>query len=377
MTDIKPGRSSRPVVVGEMREATEPLRLLVERVRDYAIFLLDPEGNVASWNEGLQRIKGYTAKEIIGKHMSIFYTPEDFHAGLPQRLLQIARTEGQVESEGWRMRKDGSRFWADVLITALHDDDGNLRGFGKVTRDLTERKAAEDALSELSGRLIAVQDEERRRIGRELHDSTSPLLTSLIGKLYQAQKVAREGTPEVQRLVGEAIMMAEATGTMVRTVSSMLHPQLLDQGGLLVTLRWYSEAFASRSGMRISASIPESMERLDRDREVALFRVAQEWLRASHQVRADSVRLNLKPEAEQVQMIIETQTGDWSRNLEDWRRGRGEIGTVISGLRERIRQLGGSMQLLSADPGVALRVRVPFRWSGTTSSKPIIHHRKP
>src|SRR5262245_45569371 len=124
----------------ELRDSGPPgeeaFALLVERVQDYAIFMLDPSGRVASWNQGAQRIKGYTIDDILGRHMSTFYTPEDVERGLPRKLLGIAQSEGRVEDEGWRVRKDGTRFWADVVITALRDDDGKLRGFGKVTRDL-------------------------------------------------------------------------------------------------------------------------------------------------------------------------------------------------------------------------------------------------
>jgi PAS domain S-box-containing protein len=121
-------------------------RLLVDRVLDYAIFLLTPDGHIASWNAGAARLKGYTADEIIGESFERFYPDEARRAGLPQRLLSIARTEGRVENEGWRVRKDGTRFWADVVITALYDDAGELRGFAKVTRDLTERRAGEEEL---------------------------------------------------------------------------------------------------------------------------------------------------------------------------------------------------------------------------------------
>ncbi|HNP72260.1 MAG TPA: ATP-binding protein [Kouleothrix sp.] len=127
----------------------ESFRLLVEGVRDYAIFMLDTSGIIVSWNTGAQLIKGYSAAEIIGKHFSIFYPPEDIADDKPARELLIASTQGRYEEEGWRLRKDGSRFWANVIITALHDADGRLRGFGKVTRDLTERRNAEAAREQL------------------------------------------------------------------------------------------------------------------------------------------------------------------------------------------------------------------------------------
>jgi len=121
-------------------------QLLVDAVKDYAIFMLDPQGIVSSWNAGAQRFKGYTANEIIGQHFSCFYTDEDRQAGVPQQALATAMAEGKYETEGWRVRQDGSRFWASVVINPIRDQDGNLFGFAKITRDITERKAAETAL---------------------------------------------------------------------------------------------------------------------------------------------------------------------------------------------------------------------------------------
>jgi PAS domain S-box-containing protein len=127
-----------------LRVSEERFRLLVQSVRDYAIFMLDPEGRVATWNEGAQRIKGYTADEIIGRHFSAFYPTETRSTGFPQHELEVAASTGRFEDEGWRLRKDGSLFWASVVITALRDPSGTLVGFAKVTRDLTERRQAEE-----------------------------------------------------------------------------------------------------------------------------------------------------------------------------------------------------------------------------------------
>jgi PAS domain S-box-containing protein len=127
-----------------LRESEERFRLLVEGVKDYAIFMLDAEGHITTWNPGAQRIKGYEAEEIIGEHFSIFYTDEDLERGYPEVVLRLAAAEGSYEEEGIRVRKDGSTFWANVVITALRDEAGNLSGFAKVTRDITARKEAEE-----------------------------------------------------------------------------------------------------------------------------------------------------------------------------------------------------------------------------------------
>jgi diguanylate cyclase (GGDEF)-like protein/PAS domain S-box-containing protein len=136
-----------------LRESEVGFRLLVEGVRDYAIFRLDPRGHVVSWNPGAERIKGYLKEEIIGKHFSVFYLPEDIASRKPEEVLRIATEKGRYEDEGWRVRKDGSRFLANVIITALRDEAGHLRGFAKVTGDITERREAERARQEAQAQL--------------------------------------------------------------------------------------------------------------------------------------------------------------------------------------------------------------------------------
>ncbi len=133
---------------GRTLDGPELYRLLVDSARDYAIFALDPAGHILTWNAGAARFKGYTANEIIGRHFSTFYPPDDIAAGKPAMELEVAADVGRFEDEGWRIRKDGSRFWANVVITALRDDSGELVGYSKITRDLTERRAAEESLRE-------------------------------------------------------------------------------------------------------------------------------------------------------------------------------------------------------------------------------------
>ncbi len=141
-------------------QSGEPFRLLVEGVKDYAIFMIDPRGYIESWNMGAENIKGYKADEIIGKHFSVFYPEEDLQRDKPGYELKVAAEVGRFEDEGWRIRKDGSRFWANVVITALRDKEGTLRGFGKVTRDLADRKQAEEERLKLAREQVARAEAE-------------------------------------------------------------------------------------------------------------------------------------------------------------------------------------------------------------------------
>ena len=168
-------------------------RLLVERVTDYAIFVLDAGGHIRSWNPGAQRLKGYAEDEIVGKHFSIFYPQEDVERGKPACELEVASATGRVEDEGWRIRKDGSRFWANVVITALRDEGNALIGFAKITRDLTARRDAEEQARSLAAELAARQEAERH----------SAQLSQLTEQLQQQAMELEAQTEEAQSLTEE------------------------------------------------------------------------------------------------------------------------------------------------------------------------------
>ena len=336
-------------VAESVENADTPFRMLVSQIKDYAIFMLDPSGNIVSWNEGARRIKGYSAEDIIGRSMSTFYTPDDAASGHPAELLRIARADGRVEEEGWRVRKDGSRFWADVVITALRDESGKLRGFGKVTRDLTERREGELALAELSARLLELQDDERRRISRELHDSTSPLLTGLMSRLHAARQRAK-GDAGVSSLIDDAISSAEATTTVIRSVAALLHPPLLDESGLLASLRWYAKALSGRRDFKVELDFPPTLERFNHDVEIALFRMVQESLGNVFQILgARQARVQIRLKEGTLSLLIEAEDTP-SGSLAELRSGRGDLGIAVAGMRERMRKLGGKL-LLGSEGG--------------------------
>ena len=181
--------TERRVAETKLRESEEQFRLLVQSVTDYAIFMLDARGHVASWNAGAQRIKGYAPDEIIGRHFSDFYTEADRAAGLPRIGLETATRDGRWEHEGQRVRKDGTAFWAHVVIDAIRDDAGKLVGFAKVTRDITERREAEAALQAAQATMIRSQKLEAigQLTGGVAHDFNN-LLQVISGNLQLLSK---------------------------------------------------------------------------------------------------------------------------------------------------------------------------------------------
>lgn len=367
-----------------LRRSEERFRLLVDAVQDYAIFMLDVEGYVSSWNTGAERIKGYEVSEIIGKHFSIFYPEEDIRAGKPRRELEIAAKEGRLEDEGWRLRKDGSRFWANVIITAIRNDAGRLIGFGKVTRDFTEKIKANEALRkeiaertaaekkvqdserslrQLSVRLLQTQDDERRRIGRDLHDSVGQYLVGLKMKVDSLKSSRERGQRDDDSQLTECSQLVEEAIKEVRTISYLLYPPMLEELGLKSAIPWYLDGFTKRSGIKTSFEVSPEFDRIPGELELALFRVLQESLTNVHRHSGSptaTVRLMTENRCVLLQ-VVDEGSGDQSKNLEDlamdW---VGAPGVGLRGMNERVRQLGGSLELSSALGGTIVTARIPI-----------------
>ena len=218
-------------------------RLLVQEVKDYAIFMLDPKGKIVSWNAGAQRLKGYTPDEIIGKHFSTFYEKHDIAKKRPQRELETASMEGRVEDEGWRVRKDGTRFWANVVITALHDEKGKLRGFAKITRDMTGRRKGEDALrvqaaqleKRVQERTLELEKANRAKdefIATLSHELRTPI-TSITGWVQMLQEGSL--TPPQQRKALEVIDRNLAT--QAQLIDDLLNVSRIVAGKLRIDMQ--------------------------------------------------------------------------------------------------------------------------------------------
>jgi PAS domain S-box-containing protein len=331
-------------------EHSEQFRLLVDAVQDYAIFMLDPHGNVASWNSGGERIKGYAASEIIGRHFSVFYTEEERRAGRPQKQLELATKHGRVEQEGWRVRKDGSRFWANVTLTAIRDPNGTLLGFGKVTRDFSERRKmekrlhdSERSLRDLSLHLLRTQDEERRRIGRDLHDSLGQYLAALKMNL---ELLARNAANHQH--LAEAVRLTDESIQEVRTLSYLLHPPLLEETGLASAAQWYLDGFSARSHIDIKFEKDPEFPRLNRDLELAMFRILQEALTNVHRHSGSTTG----------RVALSLLDGNAVLEVQDYGKGIAPellerdghawaLGIGLRGMSERMRQLGGHVEITS------------------------------
>ncbi len=361
----------------EFAEQPDFFRLLVQSIRDYAIFVLDPLGRVLTWNPGAQALKGYTSEEIIGKHFSHFYLPEAVKSGWPQRELALAEKEGRFTDEGWRVKKDGTTFWASVVITALRSPNGELSGFAKVTQDLTERRKAEERvqslnrelservaeldesrriielrtieLQKLSAQLLQVQDKERRRLARDLHDDLGQQLLGL--KMMLPESAANEN---IHRYV-------DGTISTVRNLSYLLHPPLLDETGLRAALYWYVEGLTKRSQIQIALTItPMIFPRLSSDIETTIFRIVQESLTNVYRhAESESARVEVEKQPERVVVRVR----DYGKGLPLETIGKASfsnLGVGIGGMRERVRQFGGELAVTRAQPGTLVEAQIPL-----------------
>jgi PAS domain S-box-containing protein len=370
---------SQSGVVLDPKSDTPPndqlFRLLVESIRDYAIFVLSPDGHVLTWNQGAQALKGYSKEEIIGRHFSKFYLPEAVQSGWPDRELTLAEKEGRFSDEGWRVRKDGSSFWASVIITALRGANGELTGFAKITQDMSDRRAAAERinnlnrelrqkiaeldesqrivelrtleLQNLSARVLHIQDEERRRIARDLHDDLGQQLSGLKMILDKIKNA-------------EALEIVKGAIASVRNLSYLLHPPLLDETGLRAALDWFVEGMSRRSNIQIALTFrPQNFPRLTSEIETAIFRMVQEALtNVFRHAQTDMARVEIDKDPE----VVTVRVRDYGKGVpaELTRLGRVRMGVGISGMRERIRQFGGDLTVSRSEPGTLVEAKIPL-----------------
>jgi PAS domain S-box-containing protein len=318
-----------------------------------AIFARTASDRVSYWNQGAERLYGWTKREALGR-----LTHELFQTRFLAPLSEMEKTDHWA-GELLQVKRDGSEITVASRWTTLRDRNGKFAGWLEINTDITARRHAEDAARRLSGRILSLQDDERRRIARELHDSLGQYLVSLkvnLDLLSEAGGEAREND-----IVCECLQTVEQCLSETRTISHLLHPPLLDEAGFTSAARWYVEGFAERSGFKVDLDIPPDLERLDRDVETTLFRILQEALTNVHRHSGGSVvRITLQSDAEQVQLqIADNGKGIPEERLRRMQEDDSATGVGLAGMRERVRELGGTFAISSAIPGTTITATIP------------------
>jgi len=334
--------------------------------------MLDPAGSVLTWNLGAERITGYRLEEVLGRPASFFYPSEEVERGTPQRHLLVVAEMGRFEEEGWRVRKDGSRFLANVILTSLRDERGHLRGFSMVTQDITDRRRAEQEreqlfeqvqagrtrLQALSHQLITTQEVERRHIARELHDEIGQALSTL--KIL-IQRSRQSVEPPAAAHLEEGVAIVNQTIDQVRTLSLALRPSVLDDLGLIPALRWFVDNKARQGGF-VGEFVADPMEpRLTPDRELVCFRLVQEALtNVMRHAGAKRVIVALTPRTGCLEVVIRDD-GSGFDVAQALTVAAGGKTMGLLGMQERVALVGGELEIRSARGGGSeIRARFPL-----------------
>lgn len=385
-----------------LRESERRLQLILESVRDYAIFTFGTDGRITRWNTGAEKIFGYAEKEVIGQPVDIIFTPEDRKRKIPAEETKTALENGRAEDERWHIRKDGSRFFASGILTVLDED--NMQGFVKIVADLTEqrdlteelrrsreeleirvkertrelaeanknleienreRQKAEKERISLLKKLVTSQEDERRRIARDLHDHLGQLMTALRLQL-ESLKVICGDNDLLGEKVEETKKIAEQADTAVGFIAWELRPTALDDLGLREALVNYVRQWSDHTGITAEIHVGSFEKRLSKEAEINLYRIAQEALNnVSKHSQAEHVSVLLEQRDQHAVLIIEDTGIGFDAVNQSERAGMGLIG-----MRERTLIIGGAMEIESApDAGTTIFVRVPFRLSENDAGK--------
>ena len=320
-----------------------------------AIFVRTIDDRISYWNRGAERLYGWPREEALGAST----THELLRTRFPVPLSAIRKTD-HWEGELLQVKRDDSEITVASRWTTLRDHDGKFVGWLGINTDITARKRAEDAARRLSGRILSLQDDERRRIARELHDSIGQYLVSL--KVNLDLLSPRVTEPKGNAIISECLRAVDECLSETRTISHLLHPPLLDEAGFSSAARWYCEGFAARSRLQVNLEIPPELGRLDREVETTLFRILQEALTNVHRHSCGSaVSIVLELDAEQVQLqISDDGKGIPAERLRRLSEDDSATGVGLAGMRERVRELGGTFAISSASPGTTITVTIPI-----------------
>lgn len=327
-------------------------RILFDQSMD-GIVVLNDEGGVYEANRSFANALGVTLDEL-GRMRVWDWDPDWSRERVLEQLWRTDRRSNSFETR--HRRKDGTLF--PVEVSSNQVEWAGRRLVYCVCRDITVRKRAEEALHKLSGRLLVVQDEERRRIARELHDSTAQELAALLISLHLLDEVSEPLSPRVRRLVNDSLAVAEQCSIGVRTLSYLLHPPVLDDLGLAGAVRDFVDGFARRSKLRVDLDMPQNLGRLPREMELTLFRVLQESLvNVTRHSGSKTASIRLCQEAGQIRLEVE----DSGRGMASIAAGTVSLGVGIAGMRERVWQLGGRLEISSGPGGTTVRAVLPWK----------------
>ncbi len=356
--DTVVGITERKQVEQELRDSEEKFRALFEGSRD-AIGITTPTGKFLDANQAWLDLFGYTRQEMLELNVADHYV----HPRDRSRFRQELEQKGSLRDYEVKLRrKDGGVLDCLITSTVWRAANAEVIGYQSIIRDITDRKQAEKSLRELSGRLLHVQDEERRRLARELHDATAQTLVALAMNLALVKESATELNANSNKILCESLALAQQCSREIRTLSYLLHPPLLEELGLASTLRWYAEGFAKRSGIEATLELPRDLTRLPLEVETTLFRIVQESLTNIHRHSGSpTAKIRVVQDATHLMLeVADEGAGMPPAVLKGAKRGAAALGVGIAGMRERARQLRGRLEIDCRRGGTTIRAILPL-----------------
>jgi PAS domain S-box-containing protein len=352
--------SERKRAVEALRESEEHFRSFVENAT-VGIYRTTPDGHILMANPALVRMLGFdSSEELAGRNLEC----GGFEPSYPRSVFrERIEREGQVIGlEGAWIRRDGSVVFVRESAKTVRADDGRALHYDGVVEDITTRRHAEEGLRQLSGRLLRLQDEERRRIGRQLHETIAQSLAGLAVNLIMVKTSAADLSPRASACLSESLELAEQSSREIRTLSYLLHPPLVDEAGLAPALRWYTAGFAQRSGIEVHVDVSPEFGRLPSEHELTLYRIVQEALTNIHHHSGSKIaRICLERQPHEIVLTVEDEGhGFSSAALGMAGPESANLGVGIPGMRERVRQLGGRLNIQTGSQGTTLTAYLPL-----------------